>query len=178
MPDHDTEFLNALNTIYDTGDRYCETRRMSPSVDIEKPCVTILAGTQPDFLTALLPKEAWGMGFTSRLIFIYSDEQMKVKLSRPLLDLVGQFDWTDDAWDEFTKWYYEKDEEPRPQHPRLRHYNTRRALTICKLTQVFAVAERPELLTTLSRPCQPSSRRRLECPPSSRPCPATRIRES
>lgn len=163
MPDHDKEFLNALNTIYDAKDRYQETRRTSASVDIQNPCVTILAGTQPDFLTSILPKEAWGMGFTSRLVLIYSDEKQKIKLKRggrdkketfseivqsvrALVDLNGQFDWTDDAWNEFSCWYYDRDEEPKPQHPRLRHYAARRTLTVCKLIQVFAVAERPELV--------------------------------
>ena len=162
MPAHDTDFLNVLNTMYDAEDSYGEARRASKDVKIAKPVVTIIGGTQPDYLASLLPEEAWGMGFTSRLVMIYSGERTKVSLTRnktqssdavssyakklaPILKLDGMAEWTDEAWEALNHWYIEEDEEPKPTHPRLRHYCTRRMITLCKLSTIVAVAETMEL---------------------------------
>ena len=73
----------------------------------------MLAGTQPDYLNSFLPPEAWGMGFTSRLIMIYADSappadlfsfnsiqssDLVVKLRR-IFELKGEFQWSKQAAD-------------------------------------------------------------------------------
>jgi hypothetical protein len=82
-PAHDLEFLNTLNDIFDCPDDFSEERRHraeDQQLAIKYPIMNILGGTQPGFLSELLPEQAWSMGFTSRLLMIYSATPVKVSL--------------------------------------------------------------------------------------------------
>lgn len=160
LPQHDLEFLGVLNYIYDNPPSYREQRRHSNAgkeKQIIKPQLNILAGAQPSFLASLLPEEAWGMGFTSRLIMIYSNSAPKTSLfaerdpQRPLKEtlvkrlvelsqLRGQFKFERSAAELLQNWHNEGC-PPVPEHYKLQHYNGRRIIHTLKLCMIAAVSE-------------------------------------
>lgn len=156
-PAHDLEFLSVLNTIFDCPPIYEETRRFNKTrTEIIQPQLIILAGTQPGFLASMLPETAWSMGFTSRLIMIYSGKKVDVelftipdkredqfaKLQQRLLEMTewkGEMIWTMDAQDAIKAWYRAK-MAPVPMHSKLAHYNERRGLHVMKLSMIASAS--------------------------------------
>lgn len=163
LPAHDLEVLSVINKLYDCPSLYQETRRhLKKLTDIIRPHMMILAGSQPGFMSSILPDEAWSMGFTGRLQMIYSGDQ---RISDVLVDdidedyverdnrrfqdllapikamckLYGRTVWSAEATREFKLWSREGC-PPRPSHTKLEHYTGRRALTAAKLTIISAVA--------------------------------------
>lgn len=159
---HDLEFLSVLNHIYDSPSSYREERRTAGIIEINKPYLVILAGTQPDFLNSFLPDEAWGMGFTSRLIMIYADaapaadlfSMTEFKSSTLAPDLVrifekkGEFRWTQNAIDEINAWN-RAGCPPRPTHSKLGHYSSRRALHCIKLAMISSASRLGDMIVTV-----------------------------
>jgi hypothetical protein len=153
---HDTAFLNQLNELYDCGNVFQESRRSRKGDDLEihNPQISVLAGTQPQFLGSMLPEEAWGMGFMSRMIMVYHGTPTKpdlfgqsheVKIS-PLVDtllnicdLEGEIVFSKEAQQALTAWYAQ-DLRPVPSHSKLKHYNTRRILHTLKFCMISAAA--------------------------------------
>ena len=159
---HDLEFLSVLNHIFDAPSSYREERRTAGIVEIIKPYLVILAGTQPDFLNSFLPDEAWGMGFTSRLIMIYANNApatdlfstvttqsttLSTELTK-IFQLKGEFSWTKNAIDEINAWNNHGC-PPAPDHSKLLHYNGRRALHTIKLSMISSISRSPELIVTV-----------------------------
>lgn len=153
---HDTSFLNQLNELYDCGNVFQESRRSRKGDDLEihNPQIAILAGTQPHFLGSLLPEEAWGMGFMSRMIMVYhgtatkpdlfgSSHEVKIApLVESLLricELEGEMIFGKEAQQALTEWY-SHDLRPVPTHSKLKHYNTRRILHTLKFCMISAAS--------------------------------------
>jgi hypothetical protein len=165
IPTYDTEFMTALTDIYD-GDGYSERRRGNDiNIKLSHPQMTILAATTPANLTAMLPEGAWDQGFMSRVLMIYSGEQRKRELftnqavdgakSKALLqDLkqigraYGKISFTSDAKAAIEEWHL-LDGPPRPDHPKLKHYLTRRVTHLLKLCMICSIARSNELIVTL-----------------------------
>lgn len=158
VPAHDLEFLNTLNHIYDNPSSYRENRRSmgDNQIDISNPQLTIIGGTQPAYLANLLPEEAWGMGFTARLILIYSGETKKVSLfakQEPRVEFYsalisgikamtkkyGPMMFEMDAQAEAERWA-EAGCPPVPEHSKLENYTSRRILHVLKLSIISAVS--------------------------------------
>lgn len=157
LPAYDTEFLNTLTHLYDCR-VYTETRRTSivKEVKIKDPHLTFLAACTPGFLRETLPPSAWDQGFLSRVIFIYSGEgkpkslfteiKENEKLEKVLLSrlevisrLYGKFTFTSEA-KEFIDYWHMNGQLPKPEHPRLSHYNIRRTAHLLKLSQIISVS--------------------------------------
>lgn len=160
---HDLEFLSVLNHLYDAPETYREERRTAGIIEINKPHLVLLAGTQPDFLNSFLPEEAWGMGFASRLIMIYAPSSPKADLFAPIemksttltpklasiFALSGEVKWTKAAVDEINAWN-RAGCPPAPTHNKLLHYNGRRAVHTIKLSMISAVSRgNNDLIVTL-----------------------------
>lgn len=159
---HDLEFLSVLNHIYDSPSSYREERRTAGVIEINKPYLVVLAGTQPDFLNSFLPDEAWGMGFTSRLIMIYADAAPPADLFSfntitsstlapqlaEIFKYKGEFVWSKQAIDEINAWN-RAGCPPAPTHSKLLHYNGRRALHTIKLSMISAASRSAELHVTV-----------------------------
>lgn len=164
VPAHDTEFLNTLNYIYDNPESYRERRRSRAKQDlhIPYPMLNILAGTQPAYLSDLLPESAWGMGFTSRLVMVYSATAKPVNLfgTKPInlelqkrlstdlgtmAKLYGQMSWTPEAQAMMTEWFA-AGFPPVPTHSRLSHYLPRRVMTVMKLTIISSLSRGNDLV--------------------------------
>lgn len=161
VPSHDLDFLSTLNRIFDNPPQHRQNRRgLQQQVDIVNPQLNIIGGVQPAYLANLLPEEAWGMGFMSRVIMIYSSEKAQFLLNlgskvgvaknqiardnllkrlQHVLGLYGELDWTQEAKDAVEKWRAEG-EKPVPEHSKMEHYNARRVLHVLKLCIISAVS--------------------------------------
>ena len=158
LPAHDTDFLSTLNRIYDNPPQHQHHRRGlgDKQIDIINPQLTIIGGTQPSYLANLLPEEAWGQGFMSRVIMVYSSGHVKVDLFntkeldkkkfsllqaklQSFLKLHGQMNWDYNAAKIAQKWYNEGC-QPEPEHSKLEHYNGRRIIHVIKLATISAVS--------------------------------------
>jgi Protein of unknown function (DUF3987) len=159
LPSHDTEFLSTLNRIFDNPSQHGHERRMlgDKQIDIINPQITILAGTQPSYLANLLPEEAWGQGFMSRVFMVYSNEKRRKidifdtrelstakfkTLSERLLaitKLYGPLSWSFPAAQAAQKWIA-SGMQPEPEHSKLEHYNSRRTLNFLKLLIISTIS--------------------------------------
>jgi hypothetical protein len=163
LPEHDMEFLNRLNKIF-VNPPYIRVRRkyLKEEVHILNPQINILAGTQPGYLSSLLPEVAWVQGFTQRLLLVHAAsgpaprlfaddspmEELENELTRGIGDLVemsGQFRWTSGAEALITKWD-ESGGPPAPRHIRLSHYLRRRTQFMLKLMMVSSASRREDLI--------------------------------
>ena len=73
---YDNEMIDGLSAFYDP-DPYQQVRRTSDvNIKIKSPQLNILCGTTPQNLTDFMPEKAWGQGFTSRLLMVFSDERI------------------------------------------------------------------------------------------------------
>lgn len=162
LPAHDLSFMSVMNKLFDNVSLYRETRRGRPDddLDMENPQATLLAGTQPDFLAGLLPPEAWGMGFMSRMIMVYEGTAVKTQLfgtkrqanTKVLLEdlkaiaqLYGEMGFTEEARDEIVRWH-NAGLAPAPQHLKLKHYVQRRILNFLKLCMVSSVSRNSSMM--------------------------------
>jgi DNA polymerase III delta prime subunit len=157
---NDLAFLSVLNELFDNPPAYRERRRHfegGKEQSITRPQLNIVAGVQPLYLSSLLPDEAWGQGFTSRLIMIYADAPVVVPLfggqdrlasaHRPVLvrglgilaRLMGRWYWDSDAARELARWH-RAGFDPAPMHSKLEYYNSRRVIHILKLCIVSAAS--------------------------------------
>lgn len=156
LPAHDLSFMSVMNKMFDCVDYYHESRRgRDEDLMIEKPQVTMLAGTQPDFLASLLPPEAWGMGFMSRIIMVYAGSPVKTQLFgkrkhnynranfipdlKQICKLYGEMDFTQEAMDELVR-LHDEGIKPIPQHLKLKHYLPRRLLNLLKLCMISSAS--------------------------------------
>jgi len=165
-PAYDLEFLGRLTDIYDCDDDIRIRRKYIESGEeqiISNPCMNLLAGIQPDIMKSLFPEEAWGGGFTSRLLMIYCGEQVNVpslfgvhaskdELELALLahlklladpKLQGKFFFETEAALRLGEWH-SLGGPPKPMHPKLQHYNTRRTtMHIIKLSMIASASRAP-----------------------------------
>jgi len=166
LPKNDMEFLNVLNDVYDCNDIPIRDATQKHGVrQVDRPCMCLLAGTQPKYLSETLPETAYGMGFTRRIIMIYCGVQSKkelfgettktVELRNALIkDLIsvaklkGKFHWTPDAKEAAEDWHKHR-EEDEPKHSRLASYNTTRVIHCLKIAMVAAAASNNNMEVTL-----------------------------
>jgi hypothetical protein len=162
---HDLEFFSVLSDLFDNKDTPHRSRRRGhnagKALELPRPNINILAGTQPGFLGSLLPPEAWQQGFTSRLLMVYAPgapatdmfaetddrSQLFAELAKGLSTrgkLVGQFRITEGAKEVMRLWQ-SAGMKPVPEHERLEHYRSRRAMHVLKLAMVAAASARGEL---------------------------------
>lgn len=166
LPAHDMEFLSFLIRLYNNPDNLSEDRRTSTSVDIHRPQLNMLVGSQPGFLAHLLPEEAWEMGFMSRMIMVFATSgpdweifggkaqapAARTALARQLeanAELVGPFDIADDYKAALNNWK-RAGYPPSVEHSKLRHYNGRRLQMAIKLAMISAVSRGNGLLVDAS----------------------------
>lgn len=166
MSSYDNDFLSTLNKLYDNPHEYREMRRMfKEELYIPEPQLNILAGTQPRFMSEIFPEHAWGMGFTSRLLMIYSSNPVKVSLFngklldknlygrivkdlKAIMGLFGEFAWTDTARAEIELWNATGQKKTEPTHTKLEHYIPRRIMHLLKLCMVSSVSHGNSMLIT------------------------------
>lgn len=165
LPAYDNEFMNTLTDLYD-GINYSESRRTRDiKIEIKAPNINLIGATTPSYLANMMPEGAWDQGFASRIILVYSGEtQLRslfsdVNLDKDLGDalkdrlksigeLYGKMSFTEEAAKALDNWYM-NDCPPKPDHPKLHHYNTRRIVHVLKLAMVASASEGDALVITM-----------------------------
>lgn len=159
IPGYDSEFMNTLTHLFD-GHIYSEKRRQQKDgpLIIERPIVNLIACTTPGYLVDALPASAWIQGFMSRVIIAYAnvteikpfdffdessapDKELEEALKhdiRKIGEYSGRLRFTRPAA-QLAEELNKKEFDPKPAHPRLINYNTRRPLQFLKLCMVAAV---------------------------------------
>lgn len=165
IPSYEGDFMNVLTDLYDNK-VYSETRRTNKiDIQIPNPQLNLIAATTPSYLNGLLPEGAWDQGFLSRTMMIYSggieshdlwaaDTTDKELVSALVFDLksignlYGELKIDDDVKQAFTEWQ-RGGRQPVPEHPKLAHYNTRRAAHLLKLCAVACASTGDRPIITL-----------------------------
>jgi hypothetical protein len=150
---YEPEMIDGLASFYDPTPYRQKRRGNDLDIPIESPQVNILAGSTPQNLISFMPEKAWGMGFSSRIIMVFSDERIvgddfapreSVKMGALKHDLAaianlwGQFHVTAEYRDAVNNWRA-LGEPPTPNHPKLIHYITRRKTHLYKLSMVSSI---------------------------------------
>ena len=153
MHTFDDELVGGLSQFYDCWPYEQKRRTSNIHIKIPRPQLTILAGDTPGHLTRFMPDFAWDQGFASRIILIYSSERTigddfaapSRALSPEMIHdlkimyaLQGEFEVTAEYRAAVSAWRA-MGEIPKPSHPKLLHYNTRRRTHIYKLSMVYAI---------------------------------------
>ena len=150
---YDNEMFKGLAAFYDPTPYDHERRGNEIRIKIPSPQVNLITGVTPQDLLSFMPEAAWGQGFTSRIIMIFSDERIigddfaenvavrTVELDHDLNtihNLWGQFHVTPEYRSAVNAWR-QLGEPPTPDHPKLTHYVTRRRTHLYKLSMVASV---------------------------------------
>lgn len=150
---YDNEMIKGLAHFYDPDPYIHERRGNEIRIKIESPQVNMLAATTPQDLLKLMPEVAWGQGFTSRIVMVFSDERIIGDDFEPLAHeqtkalehdlgiinhLYGQFLVTQEFVECIRNWR-QLGEPPIPDHPKLIHYITRRRVHLYKLSMVSSI---------------------------------------
>ncbi len=153
MHKYESEMIDGLSHFYDPTPYSQERRTNDLKLKILSPQLNILAGSTPQNLTGFMPEKAWGQGFTSRIIMVFSDERILVDdfgdhTSTRIADLIHDLKLISGLYGRFTvsaeykaavnEWRAGH-EAPAPDHPRLIHYNTRRRVHIYKLSMIASL---------------------------------------
>ncbi len=160
------KLLATLCDLYDARNRFVYKTKGKGTDHILAPWLTLFGGTTPDWLVSSLPMDAHGGGFTSRVIFVVSEERGKAKsrgnppkaalalyddLAHDLRAIAvqsGEYQWAPDAgtyYDEWYEEYYEKD-MTKIVSPWLTGYYERKPTHIVKLAMILSMAENDSLI--------------------------------
>jgi hypothetical protein len=153
MPKYEGDMIDGLAAFYDPTP-YTQTRRTNEiDITIKSPQLNILSGSTPQNLLHFMPERAWGQGFTSRVILVFSDERIVVDdfadhgapatadLAfdlKQISGLYGRFNVTKEYQAAVNHWRA-TGELPVPDHPKLVHYVTRRRVHIYKLSMLASI---------------------------------------
>lgn len=167
----DTKFLANLTDWYDSKDRWTYETVGRGKDYIQGVCCNFLGGTAPDWLQSMLPQEAIGGGFTSRVVFIVEETKGKtvskhvlsaadVRLREALVNdlarinnLAGSFLFDKAGEKEYTDWYESYDKELAAgkypvQDPRFAAYCERRATHLRKVSMLVSASRGDSLRIT------------------------------
>jgi len=161
----DIAYLSSLTDWYDSKDDW-EYETVGRGKDsIKGVCLNLVGATAPDWIQSMIPHEAVGGGFTSRVIFIVEEDKGKI-VPEPLMTereallqemllrdleriskLVGEVTMSPGAKDTYVKWYVEQSKSNglAVDDPRFAGYNERRATHIKKLMLVCCAARSDNL---------------------------------
>lgn len=162
MHEYANEMIAVLSAFYDPDSYGQERRGNDIKIKIKSPQINLLAGSTPSNLMKFMPEFAWEQGFTSRVIFVFSDERfvgddfasedkgLDVNLLHDLKvinGLHGKFEVTENYRTAVNNWRA-AGEPVVPNHPKLIHYATRRRVHLYKLSMVAAIDRSNTLLLT------------------------------
>ena len=164
----DIAYLSNLTDWYDSKDDW-EYETVGRGKDtLQGLCLNLMGGTAPDWIQSMIPPEAVGGGFTSRVIFVVEERKRKIvpehfvtdaekelqgKLVRDLeriSKLAGAVEFTDEGKKLYTDWYIQQDTElslgrPVIDDTRFAGYCERRATHIRKLMMLCSASRGDDL---------------------------------
>lgn len=165
----DIAYLSNLTDWYDSKDDW-EYETVGRGKDtLQGLCLNLMGGTAPDWIQSMIPPEAVGGGFTSRVIFVVEERKRKIVpehfvtpeeqalqgvLIRDLeriSKLAGEVKFTEEGKKLYTDWYIDQDTQLSLGNPviddtRFSGYCERRATHIRKL-MIICSASRGDDLT-------------------------------
>jgi len=167
------EFLATLTNWYDSRDEWTYETKNAGIDKIQGVCFNLLGGTAPDWIPVMLPQEAVGGGFTSRIIFVVEEDKAKtvpthvlskeeqklrgalVRDLQRIYNMSGSFSFSTDAANRYISWYSDQDErirkgEPPITDPRFAGYVERRATHAKKLSMVLTASRTSTRVVELS----------------------------
>lgn len=132
-------------------------------------CFNLAGATAPDWLQSMLPQEAVGGGWTSRVIFVVEEkkgktvakarktkeeEELEEQLVRDLeriQQLCGGFQFDKEGEEAYVRWYEEEDKkleqgQPPIEDPRFSGYCERRATHLRKLMMIMSASRSDSLV--------------------------------
>lgn len=166
------DMVNLMITLWDGKKKLDKITKMSGNDTVEAPWINLIGCTTPSWVAENMNNLTVEGGFTSRCVFVYADKKEKLnfwpKLSVPkdilevqkalvhdleyiALNLVGEYEPTEEALSWMEKWY-EETWTCRPAHlrsDRADGYIARRQTHLCKLAMVIAASQRDQLVLTL-----------------------------
>lgn len=166
---NDVKFLADLTDWYDSVDKWTYETKGAGTDEIKGVCFNLLGATAPDWLQSILPEEAIGGGFTSRIIFVVEENKRKT-VPEPVLTartselrvalkgdlermklMAGEFIMTEEARSIYSAWYQKQDDNIRNGKPpledsRFAGYCERRATHVRKLSMIFSASRGGDLL--------------------------------
>jgi len=160
------KFLADLTDWFDASDQWTYRTKGSGTDKLVGVCVNILGATAPDWLRSILPQEAFGGGFTSRVIFVVEDGKKQVvadpriptevQQMRPALvhdleminSMAGEMTFSEDAMAIYAPWYEQQSKSPAIKDPHFAGYCERRAIHALKLSMIVSASRSSERLIT------------------------------
>lgn len=152
------KFLADLTDWFDASDTWTYRTKGSGTDKLVGVCVNILGATAPDWLRSILPQEAFGGGFTSRVIFVVEDQKKQIipdpripeEIQRMRPDLVhdleminsmtGEMVFLDSTMEIYSEWYTRQSKAPAIKDPHFAGYCERRAIHVLKLSMVLSAS--------------------------------------
>lgn len=167
----DVKLLANLTDWYDSKDAWAYETIGRGRDSLEGLCLNLLGATAPDWLQSMLPQEAIGGGFTSRVIFIVEEKKGKTvpkheltaaelelceKLARDLErinQLKGSFSFEPAGEKLYIDWYSEQDRllakgKAAIEDTRFAGYCERRATHLRKLMMLMSASRDDSLIIT------------------------------
>lgn len=167
----DIGFLADLTDWYDSNDEWTYETKNAGTDQIEGMCFTLLGATAADWLQSILPSEAIGGGFTSRILFIV-EENKRQTVTLPTMTkeelhlrqllihdleqisiMTGPFELDDAAMKAYDHWYTVqeakiKSNTPPISDPKFAGYCDRRATHVRKLSIIISASRRDSRIIT------------------------------
>lgn len=160
---NDIKFLASLTDWYDSKDSWTYETKSTGKDHLQGLCFNLLGATAPEWLQSMLPQEAIGGGFTSRVIFVVEEQKSKTvpehilsseetKLREALIadlnkinNITGPFSFTPTGKKAYTDWYASYDSQLSKgvipvEDERFSGYAERRATHMRKLMMVMSAS--------------------------------------
>ena len=153
---------------YETKHGYQTKQGIKTKDIISGVCINILGGTAPDWIPTILPQEAIGGGWTSRVIFVVEpgkgqvvanpnlippDNILRGELEKDLEQihlLIGEYEFSSCALDAYVAWYEKQEADLKDgifpiQDARFGGYVARRATHIKKMAMCLSASRGNEI---------------------------------
>jgi len=159
----DNEFLTALTDFYDCPVHWEYSLISRNPVNVEYAYVSILGGLTPRMLAEIFGQRSLGMGFTSRVLFVYSEDFVEVEpfpdFEAPTFsslaediskihNLRGEFKLSTEA-QAFARAWRKAKMVPFPSDSRFDEYLPRRFMHWMKLSLIVSAGRRDSRLITI-----------------------------
>jgi len=162
------KFLADLTDWFDCHDQWTYRTKGSGTDKLTGVCVNFLGATAPDWLRSILPQEAFGGGFTSRIIFVVEDTKKQIvadpTVSQDILNMrpylvndleqialmAGEMRFDNKTMEAYTKWYTHQSKSPVIKDPHFAGYCERRAVHTLKLSMVASASRSSDRIILVS----------------------------
>lgn len=152
----DVAFLADLTDWYDSKSEWTYRTKGQGTDTIQGICFNLLGASAPDWLTSILPEEAIGGGFTSRVIFVVEEEKREIvaiptlpnqelrQALRSDLESIyvmnGEFKMDTASIELYKNWYIKHHTHPVITDPKFAGYNERKATHLKKLAIILSAS--------------------------------------